>query len=212
MKILRKRFVVFCEGDTEYNYIDKMRCKQGVEVTLKPINMGGGGYSAFLQRIKTEPFNNCIAKFIIIDADRLSKHPGEKTKFMELVDYCRRENKKQSIPYILIVDNPDFEYVACLHSEEFKNQPVERFIKEVFHYKSIDTFKSDQNIYEFLNSDNRSYQYMLEKCKKQKKYLMNECKREKRSFSVSVKNTIIEEDNLSNKGTNIDEFFSIIDW
>lgn len=22
---LQKRFVVFCEGDTEYNYIDKMR-------------------------------------------------------------------------------------------------------------------------------------------------------------------------------------------
>ena len=46
-------------------------------MTLKPIKMGGGGYSAFLQRIKTEPFNNCIAKFIIIDVDRLSKHTGE---------------------------------------------------------------------------------------------------------------------------------------
>lgn len=41
---------------------------------------------------------------------------------------------------------------------------------------------------------------------------MNECKCEKRSFSVSIKKTIIEKDNLSNKGTNIDEFFSIIDW
>lgn len=112
--------------------------------------MGGGDYSTFLQRIKTDPFNNCIAKF------------------MELVAYCRRKNKKQPIPYILIVDNPDFEYVTCLHSGEFKNQPVDRFIKEVFHYKSIGTFKRDQNIYEFLNSDNRSYQYMLEKCKKQK--------------------------------------------
>ena len=25
---LQKRFVVFCEGDTEYNYIDKMRKHQ----------------------------------------------------------------------------------------------------------------------------------------------------------------------------------------
>ena len=45
---LRKKFIVFCEGDTEYNYIDTMRLNQGVELALKPINMHGGGYSNFL--------------------------------------------------------------------------------------------------------------------------------------------------------------------
>lgn len=49
---LRKRFIVFCEGDTEYNYIDTMRLNQGVELALKPINMHGGGYSNFLEVIK----------------------------------------------------------------------------------------------------------------------------------------------------------------
>ncbi len=46
---LQKRFVVFCEGDTEYNYIDKMRrVKQpDVQISLKPINMHGGGYNNF---------------------------------------------------------------------------------------------------------------------------------------------------------------------
>ena len=39
---LQKRFVVFCEGDTEYNYIDKMRKRQDVQIALKPINMHGG--------------------------------------------------------------------------------------------------------------------------------------------------------------------------
>jgi hypothetical protein len=48
---LQKRFIVFCEGDTEYNYIDKMRKKQGVEIALKPINMYGGGYSNFLKKV-----------------------------------------------------------------------------------------------------------------------------------------------------------------
>ena len=28
-RVLQKRFVIFCEGNTEYNYIDKMRKKQG---------------------------------------------------------------------------------------------------------------------------------------------------------------------------------------
>jgi hypothetical protein len=36
---LQKRFIVFCEGDTEYNYIDKMRKKQGVEIALKRNNL-----------------------------------------------------------------------------------------------------------------------------------------------------------------------------
>ena len=51
---LQKRFVVFCEGDTEYNYIDKMRKRQDVQIALKPINMHGGGYGNFLKKIKTE--------------------------------------------------------------------------------------------------------------------------------------------------------------
>ena len=44
-RVLKKRYAIFCEGDTEYNYTDKMRKKQGVELVLKPINMHGGGYS-----------------------------------------------------------------------------------------------------------------------------------------------------------------------
>ena len=38
-RVLKKRYVVFCEGDTEFNYIDGMRLNQGVELVLKPINM-----------------------------------------------------------------------------------------------------------------------------------------------------------------------------
>ncbi|MCD8397481.1 MAG: hypothetical protein LUD12_09955 [Lachnospiraceae bacterium] len=36
---LKKKFIVFCEGDTEYHYIDQMRKTQGVEISIKPINM-----------------------------------------------------------------------------------------------------------------------------------------------------------------------------
>ena len=41
---LRKIFTIYCEGDTEYHYINHMRKNQGVELSLKPINMKGGGY------------------------------------------------------------------------------------------------------------------------------------------------------------------------
>ena len=62
-RILQKRFVVFCEGDTEYNYIDRMRKNQGVKLVLKPFNMHGGGYSNFLNKIRKEASSNCLAKF-----------------------------------------------------------------------------------------------------------------------------------------------------
>ena len=54
-----------------------MRKNQGVELVLKPINMHGGGYSNFLQKIKTESQSNYLAKFIIMDADRIATVPGE---------------------------------------------------------------------------------------------------------------------------------------
>ena len=76
-RALRKKFIVFCEGDTEYNYIDAMRLKQGVELDLKPVNMHGGGYTSFLDEIKKEASNNCLAKFVIIDFDRVKKHSVE---------------------------------------------------------------------------------------------------------------------------------------
>ena len=72
-RILKKRYAIFCEGDTEYNYTEKMRKKQGVELVLKPINMRGGGYSNFLRQIKKESQTNYLAKFIIVDADRIRR-------------------------------------------------------------------------------------------------------------------------------------------
>ena len=44
---LRKIFIIYCEGDTEYHYINHMRKNQGVELSLKPVNIKGGGYLPF---------------------------------------------------------------------------------------------------------------------------------------------------------------------
>lgn len=82
-RVLKKRYAIFCEGDTEYNYTDKMRKKQGVELVLKPINMHGGGYSNFPRQIKKESQTNYLAKFIIVDADRIVSVPGEKENFLK---------------------------------------------------------------------------------------------------------------------------------
>ena len=90
---LKKKFKVFCEGDTEYHYIDQMRKTQGVEIPIKPINMKGGGYQSFLDEIRTKAQTNCIAKFIIVDADRIQKGKNEKDVFLRLLDFCRIQKR-----------------------------------------------------------------------------------------------------------------------
>lgn len=106
-RVLKKRYAIFCEGDTEYNYTDKMRKKQGVELVLKPINMHGGGYSNFLRQIKKESQTNYLAKFIIVDADRIVSVPGEKENFLKLLEYCKIQNDKGNTSLFVITDNPD---------------------------------------------------------------------------------------------------------
>ena len=69
-----------------------MRKRQDVHIALKPINMHGGGFTNFLKKIKTESQTNCLAKFIIVDADRLNKHYEEKNIFLKLVEYCRLQS------------------------------------------------------------------------------------------------------------------------
>lgn len=209
---LQKRFVVFCEGDTEYNYIDKMRKNQGVHIALKPINMHGGGYSNFLKKIKTEPQTNCLAKFIIVDADRLMKHTGEKESFQKLVDYCRLQNGKGATPHFLIVNNPDFEYIACLHAPEYKGQDVTRFLQMAFGFQSLEQFKKNTEVYECLNNGERSYQFFIKKIQGKGKFVKNTYSVKRKSFEVTISQTYVEWDLLEQRGSNMEEFFDVIDW
>ena len=210
---LQKRFVVFCEGDTEFNYIDKMRGikRQDIQIALKPINMHGGGYSNFLNKIKTEPQTNCLAKFIVIDADRLLKHPEEKENFLKLLEYCRLQNNKKTIPHFLIVNNPDFEYVACLHVPEFKNQDTTKFIQSVLGFKTLEDFKNNTEVYECLNNGERSYQLLISKIQGKEKFVKNTYNVSKKNFEITISKTDVIWDLLHQKGSNIEEFFDIID-
>ena len=165
-RVLKKRYAIFCEGDTEYNYIDKMRKNQGVELVLKPINMHGGGYSNFLRHIKKEAQSNYLAKFIIVDADRIKTIPGEQ----------------------------------------------ENFIVNVWKFKDIAAFKGNEDVYEFLNSGNRSYGNLLDVIRMQDKLVSNKYEIKKKTFDIIIKQTDYDQDALDKKNTNIEEFVDVIDW
>lgn len=211
-RVLQKRFVIFCEGDTEYNYIDKMRKKQGVELVLKPINMHGGGYSNFLQKIKTESQSNYLAKFIIVDADRLATVQGELEAFKKLLEYCRIQNAKGNTPHFIIMDNPDFEYVACLHSPDYHGQDSHKYIQSVLGFKNIASFKGNTDIYNYLNSGELSYQTMLDTLCGKEKLLFNKYEIRKKNFEITIKETLFNMDLFRKKSSNIEEFFDVIDW
>lgn len=211
---LQKRFVVFCEGDTEYNYIDKMRSakRQDVQITLKPINMHGGGYKNFLKKIKTESQTNCLAKFIIVDADRLLKHYEEKDSFQQLTEYCRLQNKKRTIPHFLIVNNPDFEYVACLHVPGYKGQEVTKFLQTVLGFQSLEQFKKNTKVYECLNNGEHSYQILIQKIRGKDKFVKNTYSVKKKIFEIVISRTDVTWELLDHKSSNMEEFFDVIDW
>ena len=211
-RVLKKRYAVFCEGDTEYNYIDKMRRNQSVELVLKPINMHGGGYSGFLSQIRKESQTNYLAKFIIVDADRIKAFPGEKDNFLKLLEYCRLQNDKDNTPHFLIADNPDFEYVACLHDPDYKGQETKSYIEKTWKFRDLGTFQCNTDVYDFLNTGRKSYMILLDILQNQDKLVSNRYDIKKKTFDISIKETMFNPDLLSHRNSNINELFEVIDW
>ncbi len=211
-RVLKKRYAIFCEGDTEYNYTDKMRTRQGVELVLKPINMHGGGYANFLKQIRKEAQSNYLAKFIIIDADRINSVPGEKENFVKLLEYCRLQNDKGNTPIFIIADNPDFEYVACMHDLDYKGQDTKNYIVKTWGYKDLDAFKNDKEVYDFLNTGKRSYTNLLETIRNQPKLISNLYEIKKKTFDICIRKTLFSADTIDRRGSNIEDFFDVIDW
>lgn len=212
LRELKKKFIVFCEGDAEYYYIDKIRKNQGVEISIETINMKGGGYTNFLKEVKTKAQTNCIAKFVIIDADRLIKDVGEEKSFKALLEYCTLQNKKGAVPHFLIVNNPDFEYVSCLHIKEYRGEDTSRFITSTLGFKNVEEFKSKKDVYDYLNREGRTYQNMVNSLKDKPKLIRNKYMITKKRFDVQIKETVLNWNQISGKCSNIEEFFDVIDW
>ena len=208
-RVTKKNFRVFCEGDTEYNYIDEMRRHKRLSITLKPVNMKGGGYSNFLEQVKTDGTANCIAKFIIIDGDRAIVEDGEKKNLRELLEYCILQNRSGRIPHFLIVDYPDFEYIACLHTPRYKEQNVAQYIIKELGYKSVDEFKADKKVYNVLNTNGNSYALMLSLLRKENCFVINKYSISKKQYEIKI-TTIYDWEKLGRKGSNINDFFDVV--
>lgn len=204
-----KVFKVFCEGDTEYNYIDEMRRQLKLSIALKPINMRGGGYSSFLEDIRVDSNTNCVAKFIIIDGDRATCDVNEQNQLKKLLEYCIVQNISERTPHFLIVNTPDFEYIACLHVPSYRGKNVAKFIVDELGYGSVDEFKADSKVYNVLNTKGNSVKIMLDSLKRKNCFIVNKYFYDERKFSMTAE-TKYDWDKMGNRGSNINEFFEIV--
>lgn len=205
-----KTIKIFCEGDTEYNYFEYMRKNKKVSLAIRPVNMKGGGYSNFLQKLQEDANSNCMAKVIVIDGDRALSVPEEDGQLKQLVEFCNLQNESQRIPHILIVDFPDFEYVACLHSDTYHGQNVEGYIKKEFGYRDIDDFKSDEKVYKVLAEEKGSIEHLCSAVNQNTRLIENEIEYKKKAFELRVCSKCRWE-RLGMRGTNFTDFYRTLD-
>lgn len=204
---LKKKLKLFVEGDTEENYFKQLKEKNNLDITYKPVNLRGGGYSNFIREIIKSGDLGFIAVFVIVDLDKIDE---EKENFFRLYAYCKEKNKKGKVPYFLIGTNKDFEFFSCCHSPKYTGQSTDQFIKKEYGYKSVEEFKGDKKIYEVLNKGERSYKVALDKLKHKKPYICNQYKLEKKDMQIKIIDTGLFEDALSYPHSNMQELFEII--
>lgn len=171
--------------------------------------MKGGGYRNFLEQVRTDGTVNCLAKFIIIDGDRAVEEAGERKNLRELLEYCVLQNKNGRIPHFLIVNYPDFEYVACLHTPQYKGQNVAQYIIKELGYKGVEEFKADEQVYNVLNTNGNSSDLMLTVLKKDNCFIINKYSIKKNLYEIKA-STVYDWEKLGRRGSNIHEFFEVI--
>lgn len=110
------------------------------------------------------------------------------------------------------MNNPDFEYVACLHVPEYKGQEVTRFLQTVLGFQSLEQFKKNTEVYECLNNGERSYQVLIQKIQGKDKFVKNTYSVKKKNFEIAISKTDVKWELIDRKGSNIEEFFDVIDW
>ena len=211
IKKIKPKVRMFVEGKTEDNYFSELGKQLDLDFKIEPIDMKGGGYSNFLLQIKKKGYQGCTVIFIVIDLDNTL---SDKKNFNELVSYCNTQNKICPVSYFIIGSFKDFEYFACLHSKEYTNGNTDTFIINNFKYKSVVDFKSDDKIFNFLNSNGKSKNVALEILGKRKSYINNDFNppvKKKGDIQIKNKKIILNNDFEAVKNSNMTDFFNIIE-
>lgn len=212
------RVKVFTEGWTEYHYVKGLKNNsQELKISIEePRRMEGGGYSAFLNKLKkTRVTAGYVAVFVIIDYDKTQESPGNMRGFNDILKWCQATNKSGAVPYFVIVTNPRIEYFACLHSPEYKNGDEGAFITRKYSYQDLDKFKNDSKVFHKLTTGTNSIgqarkRIALIKSENRVVYTHFTSKWKGLNYQISAKKIIHQPEKSHIKSTNFDEFFEVV--
>ena len=207
-KTLRKKLLVLCEGQTEYNYYDHYRKNQSLSFSFKPVDVAGGGYLKMLTELKKTSPQGVMARFVLLDMDRYFNHVEEQQVLTNIFNYISAQNKNGN-PVFLILSNPDFDRFVLLHDNNFTGN-INAFLPNVG-YHNINELKADQDIYEKFNNQKtgRSVQNALRRLCSLKPPVENQFSYTKKSFTFS--NTLIVNNNFFvNKTSNIIDLYNVV--
>lgn len=76
----------------------------------------------------------------------------------------------------------------------------------------MEQFKKNPEVYGCLNNGERSYQVLIQRIQGRDKFVKNTYSVKKRSFEIAISRTDVTWELFDCKGSNMEEFFDVIDW
>lgn len=208
---LQQKFTVYCEGDTEEHYLRGLKgwfSKNYPEIhlTVEPIPIGGGGYSAFVRAVESAPDSNCLARFALLDFDRCQQHAQERKALQKLISLSRASIKKR-VPLILILSNGSFEYPLCCHDSRYNNGDEARFLHAAWGYKDLSDVKGDDKIWDVSHRDGRNHDVAIDKLAQRPKLMVNRFTRQRAGLRIDLTDVKLDLDNESGRSSNLPDLF-----
>lgn len=208
-----KRFVVYCEGETEFNYVNGLKSwlrtvDDSVRVHIDSVCVKGGGYKQMLERLRSEPDSNCIARIVVLDYDRCMDDRAEREMFRRLVELSQLSSGGgKRVPIILVVSNRDFEYALCCHDEKYADGKTDSFLCGEWGYEDIAKCKADKRIWEKAHAGMRSHDNAIERLERRPRLMDNRIATNRSTLTVVLDKVELITNNEAAATSNLKDLF-----
>lgn len=211
-----KRFVVYCEGETEFNYVNGLKAwlqtmDASIHIRIDSVCVGGGGYKKMLEKLRTEPDSNCIARLVMLDYDRCLSDAAERETFGQLMQLSKSTvGRGRRVPIILVVSNRDFEYALCCHDLKYGDGNTDAFLCAEWGYKDVAKCKADKKVWDKAHTAARSHEIAVEHLRRRPKLVENLIGSDRKALKVVLKKADLHVANEPVATSNLKGLFAVL--
>ena len=211
-----KRFVVYCEGETELNYVNGLKAwlqtvDDSIRIRIDSVCVGGGGYKKMLEKLRTEPDSNCIARLVMLDYDRCLSDATEREAFGQLMQLSKSTvGRARRVPIILVVSNRDFEYALCCHDPKYSDSKTDTFLCAEWGYKDVSKCKADKKVWDKAHVAARSHEVAIEHLGRRPKLVKIFIKPDKKALKIVLKEIDLHVENELAATSNLEDLFTVL--